>query len=335
MLLRVDAPPAQRLLERTLASAAILVVALTVVIGGKAGTAQAAGLSNASLGMSTNQSGATNVTYTAQFTTASTAVISRFTFDHNTPQPALGIGTAYGLGAGTISDTAGTISYTLNAPTVVAANTPVYLEFTGMVNGTDPQTVTFTTWMGATPPVVVDTVGSIPLVTGSSDTTVTVQVGRTLAFTSDTPAYTLLMDPSLPALADVSKTVNLTIRTNTGEGYAVSMKNIGLKTSGFGAASHSILASGNSSVGAFAATANRFGVHATATTTKSRAALNAAYAGANISGYSPAGATVMTATEATGNTADTIALTNRVKIDYSTPAGTYTDTITYTASPAY
>ena len=52
-------------------------------------------------------------------------------------------------------------------------------------------------------------------------------------------------------------------------------------------------------------------------------------------GYTTAGETPFIATAGTGNAADTIALGNRVSITYVTVAGTYTDTITYTATPSY
>ena len=38
---------------------------------------------------------------------------------------------------------------------------------------------------------------------------------------------------------------------------------------------------------------------------------------------------------ATGGTADTITIANRVAIDYTVPAAVYTDTITYTVTPNY
>ena len=46
-------------------------------------------------------------------------------------------------------------------------------------------------------------------------------------------------------------------------------------------------------------------------------------------------ATFLSATGPTGATADTLVLTDQVAVDYSVPAGTYTDTITYVVTPTY
>ena len=44
---------------------------------------------------------------------------------------------------------------------------------------------------------------------------------------------------------------------------------------------------------------------------------------------------VLTTTGPTGATADTLTLTNQVAVNYSVPAGPYSDTITYVATPTY
>jgi hypothetical protein len=55
----------------------------------------------------------------------------------------------------------------------------------------------------------------------------------------------------------------------------------------------------------------------------------------NFVGYTAGGETAASATGPTGVSGDTIVLTNRVKIDYDTPGGVYTATITYTVTPSY
>jgi uncharacterized protein YerC len=319
-----------------------------MAVGFGASSASAATPTNMSTAVSNNQQGATGVTYTQQLTTATTGTIGAVRIRLPVTAPNLGLGTVYGLGAGTVSLFGGGEStdllYTVSSPQNVAAGTPIYIEYTGLTNTHNPkffnpsgwvaQMTTFTGQLQTSP--VLDQGSSFNFINfGATNTAAVVQVAKSLTFTNDTPAYTLLMDPSLPALSDLSKTVNLGVKTNAGQGYSISMKDTGLKTAGTGAAEYTIPAASNSTVSAFAATANQFGVTATSTTANSLAVLASTYSGANISGYSTAGATIIAATKSTGNTADTIALANRVKIDYTTPAGTYTDTITYTATPAY
>jgi len=55
----------------------------------------------------------------------------------------------------------------------------------------------------------------------------------------------------------------------------------------------------------------------------------------NYAGYTTSGQNVLTATGATGSAGHTLVMANRVAIDYSAAAGTYTDTIVYTLTPSY
>jgi hypothetical protein len=52
-------------------------------------------------------------------------------------------------------------------------------------------------------------------------------------------------------------------------------------------------------------------------------------------GYTVAGEDVAIATGPTGAAGDTVVLNNRVAINYDTPSGVYTSTITYTVTPSY
>ncbi len=70
----------------------------------------------------------------------------------------------------------------------------------------------------------------------ASDTAVTVTLAKSLTFTVDTTAFELDMDPSLPALADQSATVGLTVQTNANSGYTLSVADsaTGLQSSATG-----------------------------------------------------------------------------------------------------
>jgi len=83
---------------------------------------------------------------------------------------------------------------------------------------------------------------------------------------------------------------------------------------------------------------NTFGYSMTATAGN---ASGVAVQGAGLSvpgdyvGYTSGGETAAIATGPTGNAGDTIVLNNRVKINYDTPGGEYTSTITYTVAEGY
>ena len=63
--------------------------------------------------------------------------------------------------------------------------------------------------------------------------------------------------------------------------------------------------------------------------------IDSAFSGSKYAGYVSAGEQIASRSNATGATADTITIANRVSIDYGAQAGDYTDTITYTVTPNY
>ncbi|HLK44492.1 MAG TPA: hypothetical protein VKT18_00825, partial [Acidimicrobiales bacterium] len=71
------------------------------------------------------------------------------------------------------------------------------------------------------------------------------------------------------------------------------------------------------------------------TVTGTGATVDPAFTGAKYAGYTAGGETIATHAIATGATPDTIAITNRVAINYGVPAGVYSDTVTYTVTPNY
>lgn len=328
-------------LGRRLAGLVALVLAVTPLLG--VAGAQAATLTNTSWSVSNSQTGATGVTYTYQFTTATTATIGSVTatVPSGTPAVTVGVGSVYGLGAGSAALSGTTLTYTVTTPVSVSAGIPVYIEFTGLTNTSTAgsYTSTVTTMNNASPAASVDSAASQSVTFGSSNTAVTVQVARSLTFTNDTPSFTLLMDPSLPALADETRVVTVSVTTNAGQGYTLAAADAGLKATSGGTTYQVPAASAGTGTGvassAFAA--NTFGVSAALTAGgTSLAALQGALATTgNYVGYTTGGQSLLVATKPTGNSGDKLALTNRVKIDYTTPAGKYTDTITYTVTPTY
>jgi hypothetical protein len=173
---------------------------------------------------------------------------------------------------------------------------------------------------------------------------VTAVVAKSLTFTNDTTSFQWLLDPSLPALSDLDQVVTLNVKTNASAGYTVGVKSAGLSN---GSTSAYTIAAVSSGVAVGVATgsfpANRYGYKMTVT--PGSGSLSAADRNPldgsgldvddNFVGYKTVDETAVTATGATGNNGDSIVITNRVKIDFVTEAGTYTDTITYVITPSY
>ena len=181
-------------------------------------------------------------------------------------------------------------------------------------------------------PATIDT-GTTPAITlASNNTAVTVTVDKSLTFTVDTTAFELDLDPSLPALADQTQNVALTVQTNANSGYTmiVSDNAAGLQSASTGNPVIAKVSAGKASSVTWP-TSPRFGY----TVTGTGATIDAAFTGSKYAGYVGTGEQIASRPGATGGTADTITIANRVSIDYTVPAVVYTDTITYTVTPNY
>lgn len=311
------------------------VTALTAMIGlGIAEPAFAAGtLTKVSWSVNNSQTSKTGVTYSYSFTTATSASISSVTMTvpagtAGTP----GVGTVYGLGAGSASLAGTTLTYTVTTPKTVNAGIALYVSFTGLTNtGTaGSYASTITTFNGAT---AVDS-GASPSVTfGSSSTAVTVTVAQSLTFTNDTPSFALAVDPA--ANPDQSQPVTLTVKTNAASGYTIAASDTGLSRTSPAATIGALTAGPGTGTATF--TPDHFGVSATLTMGGSDGATLAAglAPAGNYVGYPTTAQTLLSTTGPTGTSADTLVLTNRVVIDYAAVDGTYSDTITYVATPSY
>ena len=163
-------------------------------------------------------------------------------------------------------------------------------------------------------------------------TAVTVTVAKSLTFTIDTTSYTLAMDPSLPALADQTQNVVLTVLTNANSGYTLTVSDnaAGLQSSATGNPTIADVSTGKATSVVWPG-GDKHGY----TVTGTGATIDSAFTGSKYAGYVAAGEQIASRTNATGATADTITIANRVSIDYGAQAGDYTDTITYTVTPNY
>ena len=317
----------------TALGAGVVLVAAVFVLNSPA--AYAAALTNVTWSVSNNQISATNVTYSYSFRTATTGTIKTITFTVS------GVGLAsapaiaknYGISAGTVARAGQTITYTVTTATSIAANIPIYIEFSGLTNsGTAGSYTTNITTQTATPTTIDGPTTSPAVTLATNNTAVTVTVAKSLTFTLDTTSYLLAMDPSLAALADQTQNIGLTVLTNANSGYTLTVSDnaTGLQSSSTGNPVIADVSTGKATSVTWPG-ANKWGYTVTAT----GATADAAFSGSKYAGYTSAGEQIASHAAPTGATADTITIANRVAIDYSAATGDYTDTITYTVTPNY
>jgi hypothetical protein len=297
--------------------------------------ANAATLTTVNWNVSNNQINATNVTYSYSFKTATVGIIGKVVFTVS----GAGLGgtpaivRSYGVGAGTVARAGQTITYTVTTPASVSAGIPIYIELSGLTNGTPAGAYTTSVTTQTAGAVAIDgptTSNSVTL--GATDTAITVAIAKSLTFTVDTTAFELDMDPSLPALADQNQAVGLTVQTNANSGYTLAVKDNAAGLVSAAAGSPTIPdASSSKATSVTWPGAPAFGYTVSAT----GATADPAFSGSKYAGYLAAGDQVASRSTATGGTADTITITNRVAINYTVQATTFTDTVTYTVTPNY
>jgi len=310
------------------------VLAVFMILALEASQAFAGTLTNMSWAVNNSQTGKTAVTYAFSFKTATAGTIKTVTM--TVPAGTAGtvaVGTVYGLGAGTVGLAGNTITYTVTSAVAVAANIPIYLSFTGITNTSTAGSYTSTVTTQTAAPATIDTGTTGAVIFGSSSTTATVTVAQTLTFTNDTPSFSLSVDPTGTA-NNMSKAVTLSVLTNAGSGYTLAASDTGLTMVSPAFTIPKVSVGPGTGVGTFPA--NGWGASATLTGSGGHgAAMATGLSGGQFVGYPAAPATFLSATGPTGATADTLVLTDQVQVDYTVPAGTYTDTITYVATPSY
>jgi hypothetical protein len=311
------------------ATAAISAGALALVSPAAAGTP-----TNMSWTVSNNQVNATGVIYSYSFTAATTGIIKFVTFAVS-GAGLLGTPTVvrnYGIPAGTVARSGQTITYTVTTPISVTAGTPIYLSFGANTNSGTAGSYTTVITTQTSVPATIDTGTTPAVLLAASNTAVTVAIAQSLSFTINNTAFELDMDPSLPALADQTATVGLTVLTNANSGYtlAVADNATGLQSSSTGNPVIPKVSTGKATSVAWPG-APKWGY----TVTGTGATIDAAFTGSKYAGYVSTGETIATHATATGGTADTITIANRVAIDFAVTSGVYSDVITYTVTPNY
>jgi hypothetical protein len=322
------------------ATVAVILPMMLVSAIVSAGPASAAALTNPVWAVSNNATSATGVTYTWQFTTATTLTISSVTMSSpaTTLNGSPAVVNVFGLGASTVGFASNVTTLTVTTPVSVPAGTAIYIEVSGYTNTATVGSATSTI---TTNPGAVDTAVTPAITLGNNLTTVSVVVDKSLTFTNDTASWQFLMDAGVPNLAIQNKNVTLTIKTNAKSGYTLSVHDLGLTQAGAPNIAKATAGMNSATASPTLIPPDSVGYHEviTASGGGSGIALSAGTTGLSTQsgyvGYTTAGETPFTATAGTGAAADTIVLGNRVSITYVTMAGTYIDTITYTATPSY
>ncbi len=317
------------------AAAVLSAAALAIGISGlTATTASAATLTSVSWTVSNNQVAKTAVTYAYSFKPATTGLVKTITFAVSgaglggTPT----ISKNYGIGAGSVGISGQTITYTVTTPTTVTAGVSIYLEFAGLTNPSvaASYTTSITTKDSVAATIDGPTVSNA-VTMAATNTAISATVAKSTTFTVDTTAFTLALDPSLPALADQSQAVGLSVLTNANSGYTLTVgDSTGLRGASAG---NPVIPAASTGKGTSVVWpgANRFGY----TVTGTGATIDTAFSGTKYAGYVTGGEQIASRPGPTGGTADTISIVNRVAIDYSSPTGDFTDTVTYTLTPNY
>ena len=306
----------------------------TALFAFPATSAQAATLTSVSWSVSNNQVSATAVSYSYSFNAATTGTIKTITF------VASGSGLAgtpaiaknYGIGAGSVARSGQTITYTVTSAVSVSAGTPIYVELSGLTNTATSGSYTTAVTTQTAAPATIDSATSPAVTLAANNTAVTVTVAKSLTFTINNTAFELDLDPSLPALADETSSVGLSVQTNAHSGYTLTVADAasGLQSATTGNPTIAKVSTGKATSVTWPGAPN-FGY----TVTGTGATIDSAFSGSKYAGYVSTGEQVASRATATGGSADTITIANRVAIDYSVPAVAYSDTITYTVTPNY
>ena len=275
--------------------------------------------------------------YTWNFTAATTGTVKSVTFTvpAGTAGASLTVVDAYGIGSGTAALSGTTVTYTLGTATSIAAGVSMLISVDGFTNTATPGTYASTVTTRDASDATIDTAGSNSVDINANTTQVLVQVARSTGFNLDTTAFNLLIDTSMPALADRTNTITLTVATNASQGYGLVTKIDRQLTSAAHATDVIDAASAGKATGyaGGAFPTNKFGYHVAVSGGNVGAVQGAGFAGTGFVGYTTGGEVVVASAAPTNG--DTITITNRARVDFRQAAGTYTATVTYIVTPGY
>jgi hypothetical protein len=252
---------------------------------------------------------------------------------------ALRLGNVYGLGPGTLSlnpdVNSDVLTYVVASPVVVKAGDGIAIQVLGIrlprLLNEFTSTIISTTADGT----VVDQ-GACKLLSAtssstSSTTVATIDVAQALEITVDNSHFSVDVDPSDPSKSDIVKQNTVSIRTNAGQGYVLSVSDSGLRNKEK-SRKPALIRAINLSDDPNNFPDDAFGYLASESSTMSGLTMKVS---SGYRGYTSDPTVIAVASHLTGNTPDTITFANRVKVSSNTRAGSYNDTIAYTVSPLY
>src|SRR5437868_11623192 len=145
-------------MARSIRALTVVVAVAGSMLAFGAQAAQAAALTSLSWTVTNNQVSATNVTYSYSFKTATAGTIKTITFAVSgsglAGTPA--IAKNYGIGAGTVSRSGQTITYTVTSAVSVSAGIPIYVEFSGLTNSSSAGSYTTSITTQTAAPATID-----------------------------------------------------------------------------------------------------------------------------------------------------------------------------------
>jgi hypothetical protein len=298
-----------------------------------AAPASAAALTNVGWSVSRPHPGDSAVRYSWNFTTASSNTIKSVAFDvpAGTAGASLTVADVFGITAGGTASLSGTtVTYTMASGLAVGAGVNVLVAIDGFTNTATPGTYASTVTTQTSVPAAIDTAGSNTVSIGNNSTAVTVKVARSTGFSLNTSAFTMMLDPSVPALTDRTQPVQLSVMTNAANGYTLDTR-IDHQLQGSGTTMGAASAGKATGFSGVAFPVNTFGYNVAVT--GAGTVSGAGFGSTGYVGYTTAGETVVSATGPTNG--DTVTLTNRARVDFLQKSDAYTGTVTYTVTPSY
>jgi hypothetical protein len=247
----------------------------------------------------------------------------------------LRLGNVYGVSPGTVSLHSDILTYVVDSPVVVKAGDGIAVQVMGIRLLPSPHEYTSTITSRTADGTVLDQ-GTCNLLSASSSSTssttvATIEVAQALEITVDHSHFSVDVDSTDPSKSDVVQENTVSIRTNAGQGYEISVSDSGLRDQEIDRAPALIRAINvDDDPNQFPDDA--FGYSASQSSTMSGLTMKVS---SDYRGYTSDPAVIAVASHLTGNTPDTVTFDNRVKVSSNTQAGIYNDTIAYTVSPLY
>ena len=214
-------------IKRVKAGAVSAAIALLATLGlAVAAGSTAYAMSGTTWDVSQSQAGTAGVTYSWVFSAGTTATVGsvQMTVPTGTDLSSAALGSVYGLGAGTLTTSGTTITYTVTAPVSVASGTGVYISVSGITNTATAgaYTSSVATFNTAGPPpaqIETGTSQSVTIATTSVSAQVVVPESTDVTITLPPTGVTSVVSPYA---ASTTSPIAVTLATNATHGLTLS-----------------------------------------------------------------------------------------------------------------